>query len=113
MRVIDGEQMLMRVFVGEKDKHKGAPLYRALVELFRREHLAGATVLRGTMGYGAKSVLHTANVLRLSEDLPIVIEVVDAQDKIEAVLPLLDAMVDEGLITLEKVRVLRYAPRER
>jgi len=111
MRVLDGEQVLMRIFVGESDRHDGAPLYRALVELFRREGVAGATVLRGITGFGAKSTLHTANLLRLSQDLPIVIEVVDTAEKIEALLPLLDQLVGEGLITLEKVRVVRYAPR--
>jgi len=111
MRVLDGEQVLMRIFVGESDRHDGAPLYRALVELFRREGVAGATVLRGITGFGAKSTLHTANLLRLSQDLPIVIEVVDTAEKIESLLPLLDQLVGEGLITLEKVRVVRYAPR--
>ncbi len=110
MRVLDGEQILMRIFIGEADKADGTPLYRAIVELLRREKIAGATVLRGVMGYGAKSHLHTANLLRLSQDLPMVVEVVDSQDNIERVLPQLDALVREGLITLEKVRVLRYAP---
>jgi PII-like signaling protein len=110
MRVPDGEQLLMRIFIGEADKAGGQPLYRVIVELLRREKIAGATVLRGVMGYGAKSHLHTASLLRLSQDLPMVVEVVDSQDNIERVLPQLDALVREGLITLEKVRVLRYAP---
>jgi len=111
MRILDGEQLLMRIFIGEADRHGKVPLYQALVEMFRREKLAGATVLRGVMGFGAKSHLHTANLLRLSQDLPMVVEVVDSPEKVEAVLPRLDAMVSEGLVTLEKVRVLRYAPK--
>lgn len=110
MRVLDGHQVLMRIFIGEADRHGSKPLYQALVELFRREGVAGATVLRGTMGFGAKSHLHTANLLRLSQDLPVVIEVVDTQETIDRLLPRLDEMVLEGLITMEKVRVVRYAP---
>lgn len=110
MRVLDGEQVLMRIFIGEADRHGKIPLYQALVEHFRREGLAGATVLRGIAGFGAKSHLHTAQLLRLSQDLPMVIEVVDTQENLERVLPSVDAMVAEGLITMEKVRVLRYAP---
>lgn len=113
MRVLDGEQVLMRIFIGEADRHGKKPLYRALVELFRGEGLAGATVLRGTMGFGAKSHLHTVNLLRLSQDLPVVIEVVDTQQNIDRLLPRLDRMVGEGLITMERVRVVRYAPRDR
>jgi PII-like signaling protein len=89
----------------------GVPLYRALVEFLRERKIAGATVLRGILGFGAKSHLHTTHVLRLSQDLPMVIEVVDTEDHIESILPKLDEMVTEGLITLEKVRVLRYAPK--
>ncbi len=111
MRVLDGEQVLMRIFIGEADRHGGAPLYKALLELFREEGIAGATVLRGIAGFGAKSHMHTASILRLSQDLPIVVEVVDSHDKIDALFPRLDEMVREGLVTLEKVRVLRYAPR--
>jgi len=113
MRVLDGEQVLMRIFIGEADRHGKKPLYQALVELFRSEGIAGATVLRGTMGFGAKSHLHTANLLRLSQDLPVVIEVVDTQQSIDRLLPHLDEMVREGLITMEKVRVVRYAPGNR
>ncbi len=112
MRVLDGEQVLMRLFIGEADRHGGAPLYKALLELFRKEGIAGATVLRGVAGFGAKSHMHTASILRLSQDLPIVVEVVDSHDKIDALFPRLDEMVREGLVTLEKVRVLRYAPRD-
>lgn len=110
MRVLDGEQVLMRIFIGEADRQDGRPLYQSLVEMFRREKLAGATVTRGIIGFGAKSHLHTTHLLRLSQDLPIVIEVVDSQDSIDRVMPQVDAMVGEGLITMEKVRVLRYAP---
>ena len=113
MRILDGEQILMRIFIGEGDKHDQQPLYRALVELLRREKLAGATVLRGVLGFGAKSHLYTAHLLRLSQDLPMVIEVVETQENIDRVLPQIDGMVGEGLITMEKVRVLRYAPAGR
>ena len=99
---------LLRVFVGESDKWKGRPLYEAIVMKARELHLAGATVLRGPMGFGAKSRLHTAKILRLSNDLPMVIEIVDSQAKIDELLPHLDEMVLEGLVTLEKVRVIKY-----
>ena len=111
MRVLDGEQVLMRIFIGEADRHEGKPLHRAIVEKLKTEGIAGATVLRALLGYGAKSHMHTASLLRLSQDLPLVIEVVDTQEHIDAVLPALDAMLTEGLVTLEKVRVLRYAPK--
>ncbi len=99
---------LLRVFVGESDKHGHLPLYEAVVLKAREAGLAGATVLRGLMGFGRHSVLHTAKILRLSEDLPMVIEIVDSLEKIEAFLPTLDTMVSEGLVTLEKVRVIHY-----
>jgi hypothetical protein len=99
---------LLRVFVGESDRWHGRPLYEAIVLKARELHLAGATVLRGPMGFGAHSRLHTAKVLRLSEDLPIVIEIVDREEKINELLPHLDAMVLEGLVTLERVRVIWY-----
>ncbi len=102
------EAELLRIFIGESDRLDGRPLYEAIVEIARREGLAGATVLRGTLGFGANSRIHTAKVLRLSEDLPMVIEIVDAPEKIAAFLGLLDGIVKEGLITLEKVRVLAY-----
>ena len=111
MRVLDGEQVLMRIFIGEADSYGRKPLYQALVEFFREEKLAGATVLRGTLGFGAKSHLHTAQLLRLSQDLPVVIEVVDTPEKIESVMPRIDQMVQDGLITLEKVRVVRYSAK--
>jgi hypothetical protein len=100
--------MLLRIFVGESDRHRHRPLYEAIVLAAREAHLAGATVLRGPMGFGASSRLHTAKILRLSEDLPIVIEIVDSEDKIEAFLPTLETMMTSGLVTLERVQVLRY-----
>ena len=102
------EAKLLRIFVGESDKYRGRPLYEAIVEEARRRHLAGATVLRGPLGYGASSRIHTAKILRLSEDLPMVIEIVDQEDKIHAFLPDLDAMIGEGLVTMEKVEVIFY-----
>ncbi|HLK92183.1 MAG TPA: DUF190 domain-containing protein [Polyangia bacterium] len=112
MRVIDGSQVLVRVFIGESDKWHHRPLADALVERLRREGFAGATVLHGLAGFGARSVLHTANILRLSEDLPVVIEIVDSEEQVERLKPILDEMIGEGLVTLEKVHVLRYAPRK-
>ena len=102
------EAKLLRIFVGESDKYRGRPLYEAIVEEARRRHLAGATVLRGPLGYGASSRIHTAKILRLSEDLPMVIEIVDQEDKIHAFLPDLDAMIGEGLVIMEKVEVIFY-----
>jgi uncharacterized protein len=110
MRKIDGEQVLMRVFIGESDRTGQRPLATALLELFRARGLAGATITRGVAGFGANSVIHTASILRLSEDLPLVIEVVDTQEHLDAVLPEVDRLMRGGLITMEKVRVLRYAP---
>jgi PII-like signaling protein len=103
---------LLRIFIGESDQHDGRPLFEAIVLKAREQHLAGATVLRGPMGYGHSSRLHTASVLRLSEDLPIVIEIADADDKIAAFLPTLEAMMGGGLVTMETVRVLRYSARQ-
>ena len=105
---IPRDAMLLRIFSGEDDKFHGRPLHEAIVLKAREQHLAGATVLRGPMGFGHSSRLHTAKILRLSEDLPIVIEIVDSQDKIDAFLPLLDSMMGSGLITLERVQVLQY-----
>ena len=105
---IEGEGHLLRVFIGESDRWHGRPLYEAIVLKAREMGLAGATVLRGLMGFGADSRLHTAKVLRLSEDLPLVIELADKADRINAFLPVLDEMVEEGLITLEKVHILAY-----
>jgi PII-like signaling protein len=102
----DGE--LLRIFIGETDKYKGKPLYEAIVMKARELNLAGATVFRGIMGYGATSRIHSIKVLRLSEDLPVIIEIVDTEDKINKLLPFLDEIVKEGLITMEKVRVIKY-----
>lgn len=106
----EGERTLMRIHIGESDKWKGKALYQAIVELLRRENFSGATVLRGVGGYGSSSHYHTDKILRLSQDLPIVIEVVEDSQRIEEVLPKLDEMVGGGLITLEKVRVILYRP---
>ena len=103
--------VLLRIFLGEDDRHDHKPLYEAIVLKAREMHLAGATVLRGPMGFGPSSRLHTAKILRLSEDLPLVIEIVDSEDKINAFLPVVDAMMQGGLITLEKVQVLHYRPQ--
>jgi uncharacterized protein len=99
---------LLRIFIGESDKYNGKPLYEVIVELARKKNLAGATVLRGQLGFGADSRMHTAKILRLSEDLPIIIEIVDSPEKIADILPEIDAIIKEGLVTLEKVRVLAY-----
>lgn len=100
--------MLLRIFIGEDDRHGHQPLYEAIVMKARELHLAGATVLRGPMGFGHSSRLHTTKILRLSEDLPFVIEIVDSEEKINAFLPALDGMMVSGLVTLEKVQVLQY-----
>lgn len=105
---LEGHGRLLRIFIGESDTHHGAPLYRVIIQRAREAGLAGATVLRGIEGFGAHSRLHTARILRLSEDLPIVIEIVDAQEKIAAFLPVVDEMVAEGMVTLENVDVIAY-----
>ena len=105
---IEGPALLVRIFIGESDHWEGRPLYHAIVERLRELGIAGCTVLRGIEGYGAHARLHTARILRLSEDLPIVIEAVDREDRLRAVLPEIDAMVGDGLITLEHVEVLAY-----
>jgi PII-like signaling protein len=104
----EGERTLMRIHIGESDKWHGKLLHDAIVALLRKENFSGVTVLRGVGGYGGSSVYHTDKLLRLSEDLPIVLEVIEAQERIDAILPRLDEMVDGGLITLEKVRVILY-----
>lgn len=106
-----GEQVLLRIFIGDKDKHQHIPLYEAMVELLRKDGFAGATVLRGIAGFGAHSMYHTDRLLRLSTDLPVVIEVVDDAERVNAVLPRLEAMMDGGMITTEKVNVWRYAKK--
>lgn len=103
--------VLLRIFLGQDDRYDHHPLYEAIVLKARERHLAGATVLRGPMGFGHSSRIHTAKVLRLSEDLPIVIEIVDSEEKIEAFLPVLDAMMGSGLVTLEKVQVRQYGSK--
>lgn len=103
---------VLRIFVGEDDRHDGQPLYEAIVATLREHGLAGATVFRGMMGFGRSSVLHTAHVLRLSQDLPIVIECVDRRTNIETVLPLLDGMINEGLVTVEQAEIRIYRGRE-
>jgi PII-like signaling protein len=108
MRKIEGEQVLMRIFIGESDKWERRPLHAALLELFRAKGLAGATVLRGVAGFGPTSIVHTAGILRLSADLPMILEVVDSPEHLEAVLPEVDRMMSGGLITMEKVQVRRY-----
>lgn len=102
------EGLLLRIFIGETDAYQGKPLYEAIVLKARELNLAGATVLRGIMSYGANSRIHTAKVLRLSEDLPLIIEIVDTEENINKILPFLDEAVKEGLITLEKVKVVKY-----
>jgi len=108
MHGLASDGTLMRIHIGERDKHAGKPLYEGIVELLRRRGLAGATVTRAIMGYGATARLHTDAVLRLSLDLPIVVECVDSEEKLQAVLPEIDAMMGGGLITLERVRVIAY-----
>ena len=105
---IPKDAMLLRIFLGESDEFDGRPLYEVLVLRARELHLAGATVLRGSMGFGHSSRLHTAKILRLSEDLPLVIEIVDSEDKIREFLPVMENMMQSGLVTLEKVQVLQY-----
>lgn len=105
---LEGEGKLLRIFIGESDRWEGQPLYEAIVRRIREAGGAGATVLRGIEGFGAHSRIHTARILRLSEDLPIVIEVVDRADRIDRLLPILDEMIREGLVTIERVDILKY-----
>jgi len=105
---IPREATLLRIFIGEDDKHAGRPLYEAIVLEARQRQLAGATILRGPMGFGHSSRLHTAKILRLSVDLPLIIEIVDSEEKIRELLPALEEMIGSGLVTLEKVQVLQY-----
>ena len=108
MTRLEGDGKLVRIFIGESDTWHGKPLYQAIVQRVREEGLAGATVTRGIEGYGASSHLHTSRILRLSEDLPLVIEIVDTEERIEALLPILDEMVGDGLVTIETVRIVTY-----
>ena len=105
---LPSEAELLRIFIGEADKFEGKPLYEVIASLARQKGMAGATVIRGLMGFGAHSRMHTAKILRLSEDLPIIVEIVDEPEKIKALLPELDKMITEGLVTLEKIRVIAY-----
>ncbi|HLZ92725.1 MAG TPA: DUF190 domain-containing protein [Candidatus Acidoferrum sp.] len=104
----EGERTLMRIHIGESDKWHGKPLYEAIVQMLRKDGFSGVTVLRGVAGYGGSSVYHTDKLLRLSQDLPVILEVVEFTERIEQILPQLDDMVEGGLITLEKVRVILY-----
>jgi uncharacterized protein len=106
--MIPEDGYLLRVFVGESDRHGHRPLYEVIVLKAREAGLAGATVLRGVMGFGRHSFIHTTKILRLSEDLPMVVEIVDSQEKIEGFLPALDEMISDGLVTLERVKVIHY-----
>jgi PII-like signaling protein len=108
MKELSGEHVLLRVLIGESDKTHGKPTYQVIVEMLRHANISGATVLRGIMGYGAHSHPHTTNILRLSQDLPIVVEVVDSQENIERVLPQIQQVIGGGLITMENVRVIKY-----
>jgi uncharacterized protein len=105
---LEGQGTLLRIFIGESDHWHGKPLYQAIVRRLREEGVAGATVIRAIEGFGAKSHLHTTRIMRLSEDLPLVVEVVDTEEHIRRVLPLLDDMVADGLVTLEHVEVITY-----
>ncbi len=111
MRVLSGEQVLVRIFIGESDRWHHQPLHVALLERLRQEGFAGATVYHGVGGFGAHSIVHTTQVLRLSQDLPVIVEVVDTQEHIDRLPAILDEMVSDGLVTMEKVRVIRYAPQ--
>ena len=113
MQGLTGERTLMRIHLGERDKYEGRPLYEAIVHLLRTRGFAGATVFRGIMGFGASARVHTEKVLRLSLDLPIVVECVDTEERIQEILPELDSMIGGGLITLERARVIAYRPEKR
>ena len=113
MRTLSGEQMMVRIFFGESDIWNHQPLETALLERLRKEGFAGATVFRAVAGFGANSMIHTTHLLELSSDLPVVVEVVDTEESIERLLPILDEMIDDGLVTIEKVRVVRYSPARR
>lgn len=104
------EKTLMRIFISEADRHKGKPLYEVLLEMLRKHGFAGATVLKGVAGFGANSVMHTDKLLCLSTELPLVIEVIDSEEKIQHIIPQFDELMQGGLITLEKVRIIRYRP---
>jgi hypothetical protein len=108
MRRIEGEQVLMRIFIGESDQWERKPLFMSLLELFRSKGLAGATVLKGIAGFGPSSIIHTAHLFKISSELPLVIEVVDTEEHLQAILPEVDRRMSGGLVTMEKVRVVYY-----
>lgn len=110
---IQSEAVLVRVHIGEADKYQGKPLYKKILEILRENGIAGATVLRGIAGYGKSSIVHTASILDISADLPIVIEIVDEEEKIKHVLPKIDPLIENGLITMEKVRIIKYIASEK
>jgi uncharacterized protein len=110
MHGFKGERVLMRIHIGERDKHNGNQLYQEIVELLRKRHYAGATVFRGITGFGASSRMHREKLFGLSQDLPVVIECVETEERIKAILPELDAMIEGGMITLERVKVIMYRP---
>jgi uncharacterized protein len=112
MHGFEGERTLMRIHIGERDKHHGRPLYQAIVQLLRERHYAGATVFRGIMGFGASARLRSDRVEVLSLDLPIVVEVIETEERIQAILPDLDGMIGGGLITLERTHVIMYRPEQ-
>jgi uncharacterized protein len=108
MRTLDGDMILARIFIGDSDKWHHQPLYRALVERLRKEGFAGATVFHATLGFGARSIVHTSSIVDLSTDLPILVEVVDSEENMQRLYPILDEMMVSGLVTMEKARVIRY-----
>lgn len=110
---IQSQAVLVRIHIGEADRYHGKPLYKKILEILRENGIAGATVLRGIAGYGKSSILHTASILDISSDLPIVIEIVDTEDKINNVIPKIDPLIENGLITLEKVNVIKYIASEK
>jgi uncharacterized protein len=112
MEEFKGEQVLLRIFIGESDKHDGKPLYQWLIEKSRQEKIRGATVTRGILGFGPASHVHTTHILRLSQDLPIIVEIVDSRENVDRILPVIEQVVGDGLITLEKVQVLKYGTRQ-
>ena len=108
MSELKGQQILLRIFIGESAKHEGKALYQWLVEMMKREKISGATVLRGILGFGAGSQIHSSHILQLSQDLPIIIEAVDTQENIDRILPLIEPYIGKGMITLETVQVIKY-----
>ncbi len=111
MKGLQGRQTLMRIFISEHEKFEHKPLYKQILELLRKEKIAGATAIRGIAGFGAKSHMHSADILAISDNLPVIIEAVDSEDAINAAMEKIDPMISDGLITLEKVDVIRYAPK--